>query len=368
MKLNLLFIINSFSIAGAEKLVYALSKNIDKNLFNIYICSIGLSKNENENNLRKELEEKHGIKTFCLEKKKNKNRLNAIIKLRKFIKNNKIDIVHSHCPSPDFYGLISSLGLIKARFTTIHSTSGYSKNRMKIFSIFFTNIVCISDMVKSYSLNVLKLSEKKMVVIKNGIDLTPFLKEKKIVREKNNNKIKIISVGRVVNAKGYEYLINSLEKLKDINKNIHLTIIGETSADKNLYHNLLNLIKNKGLSDNVEFLGVRDDVPKLLLSSDIFVSSSIVEGFALATIEAAAAGLPIVATDVGSIRELIDKDSGIVVNSRDTVALSNGILKLIQKPIWARLLGENVKKISINLFSIKSTVISHEALYKSKIR
>ena len=150
-------------------------------------------------------------------------------------------------------------------------------------------------------------------VIYNGVDLNKFypLPDKVI-----NEKIKLISTGRLIERKGYAYLIDAL---KD-NKNVELTLIGEGDLTDDL--------KKRSKVNNVEvkFIGrvAHDKIPDYLRSADIFVLPSLNEGMSNSILEAMACGLPVVATDTGGSKELI-KENGYIVNKGSTLDLKKAI-------------------------------------------
>jgi len=96
-----------------------------------------------------------------------------------------------------------------------------------------------------------------------------------------------------------------------------------------------------GINDRVDFLGARTDVAQLLASSDIFVLASRFEGLPISILEAMRAGLPVVATNVGGVRELVDDQTGILVPAGDPSSLAAAIRELIANPQLRTLLGKN---------------------------
>ena len=119
-----------------------------------------------------------------------------------------------------------------------------------------------------------------------------------------------------------------------------------------------------GIEENVKFLGLRQDVPELLQELDIFVLPSLSEGLPLSVLEAMAAGKPVVATDVGGIREaVIDEHTGFLVPAEDPQALSEKILCLLRDRELASRFGEAGRKRVEQVFSLKTMIKGYEELY-----
>ena len=140
----------------------------------------------------------------------------------------------------------------------------------------------------------------------------------------------------------------------------HLDIVGDGPAGDDLKH----VCGELSLFDHVHFHGMREDVPNLLESADLFVLSSVSEGISLTLLEAMASGLPIVATDVGGNREVVnDGLTGRLVPSRDPQALAAAILQLCSNRQVAREMGQRGRKRVEQFFSIDSMVKAYEMLY-----
>jgi len=126
-KIAVMHVINAYALGGAEKLVFDIASSMDKTKFDVFICSIASRGDAVERSIRHSLHSQ-GVRTLCLDKAPHRQRLLAIWRLARFLRANKIDIVHTHCPSPDFYGRLAAwLSRVPLVFTTIHNTAGYSR-------------------------------------------------------------------------------------------------------------------------------------------------------------------------------------------------------------------------------------------------
>ena len=370
-KIRVMHLINSYSLAGAEKLAFDIVTRIDKARFEVFICSIASIKDNIERDMREKLEN-CGVKTLTINKILTKQRFISIVKLVRILSKNKIDILHTHCPSPDFYGRASAfLSHLNLVFSTIHNTKGYSLWRERVMKNITTKYIAISEEVEEYALKILKIPTKKIKIIYNGIDVENYLnclvkKENKLKKLgiKNYGKI-ITTIGRVNEQKGHIYFIKAAELVLKKFPDTYFLIIGDTQNDKYLYQKLIKIIKSKNLKNKIMFTGIRQDIPEILAISDVFVLPSIYEGFSLVTIEAAMAGLPIVGTDVGSIRQIvIDGENGLIVHPKDINGLANGMKYILSNENRAKNMGLKGKRIA-KKFAIEKTVSEYEQLYLS---
>ena len=165
-------------------------------------------------------------------------------------------------------------------------------------------------------------SGREIRVIPNGVDVGEFALKKKSMKKKGE-KIKIVSVGRLIPRKGYEYLIKALKG----KENFELTLIG----DGDLLTELKNLAKKMNVK--VYFSGrvKHEDIADVLQEKDIFVLPSLNEGMSNAILEAMACGLPIVATDTGGSKELVKKN-GFLVEKRSVNELKEVLEKFEKEP------------------------------------
>jgi glycosyltransferase involved in cell wall biosynthesis len=119
------------------------------------------------------------------------------------------------------------------------------------------------------------------------------------------------------------------------------------------------------LTENVELLGQRTDVSQLLAQSDFFVLSSLYEGLSLTLLEAAATGLPIVATRVGGNPEVVEHGvNGLLVPPKDPVKLAEAMVQLIRQPLQAGDMGRAGRAKMVEQFDLRRTVAKYETLYR----
>lgn len=177
----------------------------------------------------------------------------------------------------------------------------------------------------------------RVVVIHNGIPLEPFEQRtsaEAVPREENGGRPAVaLAVGRLVRRKGFHDLIAAAALLPDV----QVRVAGDGAERAALEAQAAEL----GLSERVQFLGQRDDVPELLRACDVFVLPSQFEGHPLAALEAMAAGRAVVATDSGGTREaVLHGETGLLVPPGDAVALADAVRDLVADRARARRMGE----------------------------
>lgn len=281
--------------------------------------------------------------------------------LYKFIKINNFDLVHSHLFPSQYYVAFIKLFFIKKLkiITTEHSTSN-SRQKNIFFRLIDKNIYKLYDKIIFISNGVAQSFQKiypkqalKGVVINNGIPLGKFKPAKKI--SDKSDIFKIIMVARFSKQKDHETLLKALKLLSN---NYTLTLVGEGKK----LAKIKKLSKSLNIEDRVHFLGFRDDVAKLYQEHDIFVLSSFWEGFGLVVVEAMASGLPIIASNVTGLKEVV-RNTGFLFEQGNEKKLAKHIKYIATKEaIKKELIRKGIEKSK--LYSIEKLVSETLNLYK----
>lgn len=260
---------------------------------------------------------------------------------RSLLKKNKYDLTHSFFTVP--CGALSWYASLFFKLPYIVSlrgsdVPGYSERFDKLYKFLLPLVKAIwksADKVIANSQGLKELAEKayskKIIgVIMNGVDTEKFNPDKYIdSRKENRNNFKIICGTRVTPRKGFRYLIEAVERMRESGEDVSLDIIG----DGNEKEELELLVQKKNLKESISFIGVvdHDDVPKYLAEADVFVSPSLNEGMANAMLEALAMGLPLVATNIGGTKELVDDGkNGLIIRTEDVDDLVEKITQIMR--------------------------------------
>lgn len=198
-------------------------------------------------------------------------------------------------------------------------------------------------------------------LIYNGINLVPFAQASSEEKDPSAPLVFVI-VANLIPYKGHADLIEALASIVDaLPTKWELWCIGR---DDGLRESLEQLATKKNVDRNIKFLGSRSDVRSFLKASDISVLCSHEEGFSNAILEAMAAGLPVVATDVGGNAEAIVHDqTGLIVPPRDSVALGQALLKLALAADMRKVMGQRGRERVKQCFSLKKCAQSYSSLY-----
>ncbi len=182
-------------------------------------------------------------------------------------------------------------------------------------------IIAVSNSLKEQIYNHFK---RDAIVIHNMVNEDFF--QAPIRKYTNRDKLLYISIGSLFYIKGHDILIKALSEVAQYTLDWELRIVGGGSEEKNLQ----NLIKQLGLENNIKIIGRKNkqEIISLLYDSDIFILPSRSENFSVAVLEALSAGLPVVATICGGIRECINEKNGVLVSVEDISGLAKSILDI----------------------------------------
>jgi len=207
----------------------------------------------------------------------------------------------------------------------------------------------------------------KLTLIYNAVDTKPYKSARSSrmsVRQKLGLKPRekaVIVIANLIPYKGHSDLFRAVALAIRKVPEIRLIVVGEDRGIGNYLKREASLL---GIGEAVKFLGQRWDVPELLAASDLSVLASHEEGFSNVILESMAAGLPVVATDVGGNREaIVDGETGWLVPPRNPVVMAEKIIMVLRDQEWAKKLGAKGQVRVKDMFSVDKMIKSHLELY-----
>lgn len=238
----------------------------------------------------------------------------------------------------------------------------------RVFSL-VDNFIIMSDELK-HRLLVENYPETKVVKIPNGVDIklfSPFDTEKREKLRKDfeiSDKKVFVYAGRLVDGKGLDLLLEAVKLIMDKDKTVYLLLLGEGPIKTRLEDKASSL----GISDNVYFRGNVDNVYEYLNMSDIFVFPSFSEGMPNSLLEAMACGLPVIASRIGGVVDVVeDGKSGILFEPGDVSGLASAMVRLLRDEELRQRLGTEARKRIVDNFSIDRVADEYIKLYKKLI-
>lgn len=352
---KVLLVIPTLFQGGGEKFVLDLAKGLNKEEYQVKILLYYDKVSSVFENDIIELQAQ-GVEIIKLNKKVGLD-LGMFKRVKRVVKAYKPDIIHAHLDVLLY--LLPAFRRKQVKLHTVHNmaekeASGGQRLIRKIaFKLFKVKPVAISDTVAESIKKIYKI--KNVPVAYNGVVCNKY-SGAKILHEGVN----IVSVGRLSEVKNYSYMIDCFYEISKNNDNVKLTILG----DGPLKETLQLQVKELNIEDKVCFVGAVSNVKDYLLSADIFASSSHYEGLPLSILEAMAAGLPIVANDVGGIKDILkDGVNGYIVQHNAKEEYVEALRKLVSNDREREMFGEKAKTMAID-YDESKTVEKYERLYQ----
>jgi glycosyltransferase involved in cell wall biosynthesis len=364
--MKILFLVNHLNTGGITSYILTLAAGLKKKGHSIFVASSGGELLPKFNDL--------GI-IYIPIPIRTKNELSpkillSALKLKKVIKDNRIDILHSQSRTTQVLGCLLHEFTGLKHISTCH---GFFKRRFsrKILPCWGEKIIAISEQVEEHLRYDFKVSPGRIELINNGIDVDKFKPVSAFQKQEAKLRLGIKSapvigiLARLSDVKGHKYLIEAIKMVLVFSSDVKLLIAGEGKLEKELKR----LAESLNIKKSVLFIPEALDTRDILSAIDIFVMPSLKEGLGLALMEAMSFGLPVIGSAVGGIKTLIqDEKNGLLVNSRDASGIARSIIDLLSDPDKAARLGANARKFIAEEFSEKRMVLKTEKLYHECLR
>jgi glycosyltransferase involved in cell wall biosynthesis len=365
---KVLWLIKGLEMGGAEKMLTMSLPYLDRDTFDYQVvCLFNHSKD-----LLPEFE-RHGIPVSCLNIEKPYD-IRVIFKLLRLLREQQIDILHTHLP---YSGIVGRLGALLAGTKVIISTehglmeSYHPLTRLgNILTLPLNHAtIAVSQAAARSILRYKIIRPEKIQVIHNAIDVAslehihPDTESIKKSLGVNGQDLIVGTVSHIRPEKGHQYLLRAARLVLQQRTDVSFVIVGKKKSKEDLKR-LEELARLLGIRDKIIFTGFREDALQIMKTFDIFVLPSVWEAFALVIMEAMASGKPIVTTNVGGIPEAIDDGvNGFLVAPRDPQQLAVKILYLLNDNALCNRMGKEGRKKALNKFDIKHMVKEVEQVY-----
>jgi glycosyltransferase involved in cell wall biosynthesis len=375
-KIKLLFVIGSLEIGGAEKQMIMLAGKLQLADFQCAVFSF-----QQGGKLFKDLSNLD-IPVYYGGLNEDDHRRRAWrlaftqMKLIQTILEYRPTVIHSFLPLANFLGALAgrichvSLVITSLRALGNHQDRYWFLNPVdRVANILSHQVTVNSNAVGHDTVRRDHIDPSKMTLIYNGVDPLPFeaaFTEREKVRETlglgNNEKV-VITVANLIPYKGHRELLEAAQTVIRKLPGTRFLMVGK---DRGIRGELQELSGRLGVEGNVHFLGLQKNIPHLLAASDLSVLPSHEEGFSNVILESMAAGLPVVATDVGGNKEaVVDGATGWLVPPKEPGILAERMSDLLENSEKARMWGEKGRRRVCEVFSAENMVKNHIRLYES---
>jgi glycosyltransferase involved in cell wall biosynthesis len=305
-------------------------------------------------------------------KKKSGYDFSLIMKIRRFVDHYKPDVINSHLWTANTWMRAALIDKKVPIVITEHNRDVWKSSTKKMIDRLLqyraAQLIAVSEDTADFYRIEVGVHPSRILIINNGIDLTKYSSG---VRQdlhtelniKRNRKL-LIQVGRLVEQKNHYRFLDAIKILQQTNQNFCGLIVGDgpLRADLECYANQHDLM------EFVRFMGTRKDIPNLLTSADIFTLSSDREGHPLTAMEAQAAGIPVVLTDVGGAKLAIGRkgnQSGGILVEPNAQQLAMAWKTLLDDDSNRLAMGQFAREFALSHFGIDSMFCKYKELFEN---
>ena len=374
-RLRLLWLIDSLNVGGAESLAISFAQHVNRDEIDLFVCAIATV---NGNPLEAEIRAA-GVPTLNLGAR-NLRDVGAFLRLMRFIRENEIDVVHAHLTYASIWGSLLSrltgVPLIASLHVRVASTREQEKSESHrkrvdlrdrlmrfVLSRWASSVVMVSAALRDDYLEGGGLDPSKLRVVHNGIEVDRFDRDRTETRARLAREFDLpgdtpllVTVSVLRPGKGVEVLLAAMEQIRGAN----LMIVGDGSMREEWQR----LARERGIADRVRWAGFRRDVPELLAGCDVMVHPSLDDAFPTVLLEASAASLPIVASNLGGIPEIvIPGETGALVPKGDADALARAVNAMLGDRASMERMRVAARKRARELFSTEAWIERLKAVY-----
>ena len=356
--MRIIQVITCLNLGGAQTLLENLSYGLKDAGHDVIVISL-----EDYHSATAKRIEDRGIQVIYLDKKPHYDPTIAG-KLGEVLKRLKPDIIHAHNIKKAYVYLAAKKAKVKRVVYTVHNMAWQEQGFVGgLFSYIMFHTGCMVPVGLSP-----KVTEsikqryylKNVSTVYNGTDLSRFSVKTDYALHAQPL---ILNIARLDAQKNHKRLIESFAIFSSQFPDAKLVIVG----DGELREALESQTKDAGLTGKVLFEGLQDDIPKYIEAADVFCLSSDFEGMPMTLIEAMAAGMPIVSTNVGGISDMLTNNRSAVLTGLDATELANAVIRLLSNKDLRERLGKNAYEAS-QRFSHRHMAQEYISIYKKMLK
>ncbi|HPN94319.1 MAG TPA: glycosyltransferase family 4 protein [bacterium] len=383
-KIKILRVIARLNVGGPAIQAISLNRELNNNEFESTLVYGTVSEGEEDITKFPGMEVERGILLPGLGRELHPLKdISTLLKLIAIIRRERPDIIHTHTAKAGAVGRLAAvLCGVPILIHTFHGhvfhgyfsplKTSFFKLIEKILAAFTTRIIAISPTQKKEIQSILRIPDEKFEVIPLGFNLDKFEKCKEpytgeFRRAINSapDDIIITIIGRIVPIKNHALFLNVARLLLEKHNNLRFAIVGGGE----LQEQSEALARQLGISDRVVFAGWRSDIDKVYADTDITVLTSDNEGTPVCLIESLSAGVPVVSTDVGGVKDVVfDGRNGYLVPKGDAEAFASAVEKLIKSSDERARMGINGKVDAVERHSFSRLYNDIVFIYRQLFR
>ncbi len=364
-KINVMHIVADLGFGGMQNQLRIITLGMNPEKYNVSVCCL------REAGHFAEKIRAAGIPVHVLGKSR-KVDLSLIFKLRRLMRENSIDIVHTHNWTANLWGRLGAIAAGVKHIIAYEINIGRGRGRLHhlidhLLSRFTTYIAANSEACRDeFLIPKERIPVEKIKIVHSAVEMPTGLKEhdRAALRRRYGlppDAFVAGTVSRLDRVKGHEYLIRAARDINDSGRRAYFLIAGE---DETMMPELVALVKEYNLTEYVRFIGWVTDVSRVYPILDAFVLPSLTESLPVSIIEAMSFGVPVVASRVGGIPELIvDGATGFLTPPADASALAEKISALIDDAELRERFSEEALRRARECFTAEKMVREFEALY-----
>lgn len=298
--------------------------------------------------------------------------MKMVPKLVKIIEKENVDIIHARSRAPAWIAYLAARRTNKVFITTCHGF--YKKHLFSYVMGWGKRVICPSNIIARRMMDDFGVPHERLRLIPRSVDMDKF-EYKSPDKKRKKEEFNVGIIGRLTPLKGHLDFVKAMAKVYRNIRRLKIWIVGDAPASKDAYKEQVRvLVRRLGLNHCTEFLGTQKDIPGIMAHLDLLVlATTTQEAFGRVIIEAQAAGVPVVATAVGGVVDIIeDNKTGLLIPPADPQAMSEAIMRVFQDKELARTLAENayrkvIEKYNVELMVKNTLDVYDDALNNSNI-